>query len=315
MLVLSATSAPAPVPTMALHEGPSARRGSLLPALQPRHPHGLELGAGDARRHRARLPRGIRHGRLEPVLWAVLCQTIVVILALWPQRHRAVEPWLAALILGIMAVHLHVAFTTSRRASPRHPGRRVDRVHADPRARRGDRDGDLVDRALGRLQPARVSKAGIIGSGAGLHPLDGHLDVIGATAIWYSVVLAGGEAIPFDPVTIVEPFGWPLAIVIFLSVMATNTMVVYGMVTSVVNAVPGQRVKFLPTALILGVISIIGATFFGLLNQFTTFLVLIGALFAPVFAIMIADYYIVKRGAYTADILNAERAPTGTSRA
>jgi NCS1 family nucleobase:cation symporter-1 len=82
-------------------------------------------------------------------------------------------------------------------------------------------------------------------------------------------------------------------------------MVVYGMVTSVVNAVPGTRVKFLPTALILGLISIIGATFFGLLNQFTTFLVLIGALFAPVFAIMIADYYIVKRGAYTPDILNA----------
>ena len=53
---------------------------------------------------------------------------------------------------------------------------------------------------------------------------------VGATAIGY-VVLRGGEAIPFDPVTIVEPFGAPFAVVIFLSVMATNTMVVYGMVT------------------------------------------------------------------------------------
>jgi purine-cytosine permease-like protein len=127
---------------------------------------------------------------------------------------------------------------------------------------------------------------------------------VGATAIGY-VVLSGGEAIPFDPVTIVTPFGAPLAIVIFLSVMATNTMVVYGMVTSIVNAQPGRHVKFLPTALIVGVISIIGSTWFGLLGQFTTFLVTIGALFAPVFAIMIADYYIVKRGAYTADILKA----------
>ena len=93
---------------------------------------------------------------------------------------------------------------------------------------------------------------------------------------------------------------------IFLSVMATNTMVVYGMVTTIVNAVPGRaKLKFLPTALIVGIISIIGSTWFGLLNQFTTFLVTIGALFAPVFAIMIADYYIVKRGAYTADILKA----------
>jgi NCS1 family nucleobase:cation symporter-1 len=75
-------------------------------------------------------------------------------------------------------------------------------------------------------------------------------------------------------------------------------------VTTIVNAVPGRsKLKFLPTALIVGVISIIGSTWFGLLNQFTTFLVTIGALFAPVFAIMIADYYIVKRGAYTADIL------------
>lgn len=38
----------------------------------------------------------------------------------------------------------------------------------------------------------------------------------------------------------------------FLSVMATNTMVVYGMVTSVINARPQLRLKFLPTALILG---------------------------------------------------------------
>jgi cytosine/uracil/thiamine/allantoin permease len=73
-----------------------------------------------------------------------------------------------------------------------------------------------------------------------------------------------------------------------------------------VNAVPGvKKLKFLPTALIVGVISIVGATWFGLLDQFTTFLVTIGALFAPVFAIMIADYYIVKRCAYTADILRA----------
>ena len=124
------------------------------------------------------------------------------------------------------------------------------------------------------------------------------------TAIGY-VALHGLEVIPFDPVTIIEPFGAPLAVAIFLSVMATNTMVVYGMVTSVVNALPGKRVRFLPTALVLGVISVIGATFFGLLDQFTTFLVTISALFAPVFAIMIVDYYVIRRGRYGADILSA----------
>ena len=69
------------------------------------------------------------------------------------------------------------------------------------------------------------------------------------------------------------------------------------------NALPGRRIKFLPTAIVLGLISIIGATFFGLLAQFTTFLVTIGALFAPIFAIMIVDYYVIKRSSYDRDIL------------
>ena len=85
--------------------------------------------------------------------------------------------------------------------------------------------------------------------------------------------------------------------------MATNTMVVYGMTTSVVNARVGGRLRFLPTALVLGLISIIGSTWLALLAQFTDFLTVIGAFFVPVFAIMIVDYYLVKRSAYTADIL------------
>ncbi|HEU4467053.1 MAG TPA: cytosine permease, partial [Agromyces sp.] len=241
-----------------------------------------------------------------PVLWAVVCQTIVVILAIFGHEGIArVEPWLAALMLAIMAFIFIVAFTTF--APAEYAGIPVDESIGYTPILVLDVviataiSWTVLSADFNRF--ARDSKAGIVGSGVG-YSLSTIISMsLGATAISY-VVLSGGEAIPFDPVTIVEPFGWPFAIVIFLSVMATNTMVVYGMVTSVVNAVPGTRVKFLPTALILGLISIIGATFFGLLNQFTTFLVLIGALFAPVFAIMIADYYIVKRGAYTPDILH-----------
>jgi len=80
-------------------------------------------------------------------------------------------------------------------------------------------------------------------------------------------------------------FGAPLAVAIFLSVMATNTMAVYGMVTSVVNMTPSRKLNFLPAALILGGIAIVGSTWLALLDQFTAFLTLIGALFIPVFAI------------------------------
>src|SRR5690554_2433187 len=41
----------------------------------------------------------------------------------------------------------------------------------------------------------------------------------------------------------------------------------------------------------------------GLLNHFTDFLVMIGAFFVPVFAIMIVDYYLIKRRSYMSDIL------------
>ena len=86
--------------------------------------------------------------------------------------------------------------------------------------------------------PESYRAACIIGSGVG-YSLSTILSMsLGATAFAF-VILSNREAVPFDPVSIIEPLGWPLAIVIFVSVMATNTMVVYGMVTTVVNAVPG----------------------------------------------------------------------------
>ena len=56
-------------------------------------------------------------------------------------------------------------------------------------------------------------------------------------------------------------------------------------------------------AIVLGGISILGSTWLALLNQFTAFLTVIGALFIPVFAIMIVDYYLVRSRHYGRDIL------------
>jgi cytosine/uracil/thiamine/allantoin permease len=79
------------------------------------------------------------------------------------------------------------------------------------------------------------------------------------------------------------------------------------MTTSIVNASAGRaKLRFLPTALVVGVISIVGSTWLALLDQFTTFLTIIGAFFVPVFAIMIVDYYLITRGSYEPDILRAK---------
>lgn len=297
------------LPTMALTRGPFGTRGSLLPVtanvvILMGWSWVQAMLAGIALDYIVASATGVS----MPVVWAVVCQTIVVVLAIFGHEGIArIEPWLAAIMLAIMAFIFITAFTTFTPVEFQSipvdesigftPLIVLDVVIATAIS------WTVLSADFNRF--AKTSRAGIVGSGVGYSLSTIIAMSLGATAISY-VILEGGEAAAFDPTTIIEPFGWPLAIVIFTSVMATNTMVVYGMVTTVVNAVPGTRVKFLPTALILGLISIIGATFFGLLDQFTTFLVTIGALFAPVFAIMIADYYIVKRGAYTPEILNAK---------
>lgn len=299
------------LPTMALTRGPFGTRGSLLPlaanvVILMGWSWVQAMLAGIALDYIVATMTGFS----SPVVFAVLCQTIVVILAIFGHAGVArVEPWFAAVILAIAAYIFVVAFTTfspsdfgaiAPPAEPFYsPGLAFDVVVATAIS------WTVLSADFNRF--ASSTRAGVIGSGVG-YTLSTVISMsLGATAIGY-VVLLGGEPIPFDPVTIIEPYGALFAVAIFLSVMATNTMVVYGMVTSVVNALPGRRIKFLPTAIALGVISIIGATFFGLLEQFTTFLVTVGALFAPIFAIMIVDYYFVARGSYTADILRARGA-------
>ena len=244
-------------------------------------------------------------GFSSPVLFSVLCQTLVVILAIFGHEGIAkVEPWLAVImlvIIGWIFATAFLAFGPDRfRSIPVDdslgytPTLVLDVVIATAIS------WTVLSADINRL--ARGSRAGVVGSVVG-YTLSTVISMsLGATAIGY-VMLRGGEAVPFDPSVIVAEFGAPLAIVIFVSVMATNSMVVYGMTTSVVNARIGTRLRFLPTALVLGVISIAGSTWLALLDQFTNFLVMIGAFFVPVFAIMIVDYYIVKRAVYTSDIL------------
>jgi len=139
-------------------------------------------------------------------------------------------------------------------------------------------------------------RAGIIGTLLGYTASTVISMTLGATALGY-VFLRGGETTSFASTVILAEFGLPLAVVIFLSVMATNTLVVYGMTMSFENLRPNSN--YLRSALVIGLISIAGATWQGILDRFVSFLFLISALFVPVFAIMIVDYWIRRRGRYS----------------
>jgi NCS1 family nucleobase:cation symporter-1 len=247
-------------------------------------------------------------GFSSPILFSVLCQLLVVCLAIFGHAGIArVEPWLALVILAFMAYIFATAFLSygpaELTAIPVDTGAGWTAVAALDVVIATAISWTVLSAEFNRL--ARSQSAGIVGSGVGYTLSTVLAMTLGATAIGY-VVLDGGKAISFDPTVIVAAFGAPLAVVIFLSVMATNTMVVYGMVSSVVNMVPSRRVTFLPTAIVLGIVSILGSTWLALLNQFTAFLVVIGALFIPVFAVMLVDYYLVRARHYSRDILRGE---------
>lgn len=246
-------------------------------------------------------------GYSNPVLFSVLCETIVVVLAIRGHEGIAkIEPWLAVIMLAIMGWIFYSVFSTF---SP-------VQLNSLPAPEEGALTGGLVlDVVIATAiswtvlsadinRTAKSQKAGIIGSGVGYVLSTVISMTLGATVFAY-VLLQGAEATAFDPGTVVAAFGAPIAVVIFFSVMATNTMAVFGMTTSLVNARAEGNMRFLPAALILGVLSIAGSTFFGLLDSFTNFMMLIGSFFVPVFAVVIVDYYIIARRSYTKDILRA----------
>ncbi|WP_426936474.1 purine-cytosine permease family protein [Brevibacterium sp. LE-L] len=244
-------------------------------------------------------------GFSNPILFSVLCQALVVGLAiLGHEGIEKAEPWFALLILLVMAYVFAVAFTGHSTAEylqiEKDPGLGFTPVLALDIVISTAISWTVLSGDLNRL--AGSQRSGIVGSGLGYITSTVLAMLLGLTAFTFILIDEGAPA-PFDPTALAEEFGWALAIVIFLSVMATNTMVVYGMVNSVVGAQRRTKLKFLPVALILGAISVIGSTWLALLDQYTDFLTMIGAFFVPVFAILIVDYYIIKRGVYTRDIL------------
>ncbi|MFC4224099.1 purine-cytosine permease family protein [Lysinibacter cavernae] len=245
-------------------------------------------------------------GFSNPILFSVLCELVVVALAIFGHEGISkVEPWLGLVILAFMGYVFTVAFTSS-------PIAEYVAIPADKAL--GYTGVVVLDIVISTAiswtvlsaditRFAKTQKGAVLGTGIGYIVSTVLAMTLGVVAISY-VILNGGEAVSFDPTIVVASFGAPLAIVILLSVLATNTMAVYGMVTSIVNAQSKRKIRFLPTALVVGFISIFGSSWLALLDQFTAFLTVIGSLFVPVFAIMIIDYYVINKGFYGKDILN-----------
>lgn len=127
---------------------------------------------------------------------------------------------------------------------------------------------------------------------------------LGATVSGFSILT--GQEQTYDPAVLLAGFGFglPAAIVVFLSVMTTNVMCVYSASLSYLNISP--KTAFWKPALIIGVLSILGSQIPGILDNFQSFLLIIGSVFIPAFAVLIADYFLIHRGQYRVDDLLSE---------
>lgn len=249
----------------------------------------------------------------SPALCAILCQATVVLLALFGHESiERVEPWLALLMCGLIAYIAMVAFThfplTAYHGLPAQPGLGWDRVLVFEVVLATAVSWTVLSADINRL--AVNQRAGMVGSALGYFASTFLAMSVGATAMAY-LVLRGADPVAFAPEELIGAFGVPVALVMVLSVIATNTLVLYGMIATTLGSSVGHRLHFLPVALVLGGISIGGSTLFGLLLRFTDFLAMIGTLFVPLFAIMLADYYRVRRAAPGAEHWEPQRGGRG----
>ena len=149
----------------------------------------------------------------------------------------------------------------------------------------------------------KSTKISLVGTYSGY--LVATMIAMGTGAVVSGLSLMTNVGQTFDPTVLLAEFGFglPAAFVIFASVMTTNIMCVYSSTMSYLNI--HTKSTFWKPALILGIISIIGALYSGILDKFVDWILLIGALFTPVFGIMIADYLVLKKGKYEVDDLLA----------
>jgi len=144
----------------------------------------------------------------------------------------------------------------------------------------------------------RSPRAAVIGTWGGYVAATLIAMGLGATVSTLSVSIGFPQT--YDPTQLLSSFGFglPAALVIFFSVLTTNVMCVYSATLSFMSVRPSS--PFWKPALIIGIVSVLGSLIPGILDQFQTFLLIIGSVFIPIFSLMIVDYFLIDRDQYTA---------------
>ncbi|OES44804.1 purine-cytosine permease family protein [Domibacillus iocasae] len=153
----------------------------------------------------------------------------------------------------------------------------------------------------------KTSMASVAGTYTGY--LLASLLAMGMGAVISGFSILNGMEQTYDPTVLLAQygFGFVAAIVVFCSVVSTNVMALYSAGMSLMNVAP--KADFWKVIAGLGIVCTLGALLKeALMANFYTFILLIATLFIPVFAIILVDYFILKKRYYNAqEILSNER--------
>lgn len=249
-------------------------------------------------------------GYSNVALFTVICETLVVAIAL--RGHRGIEraeKWAAILMLVLAVVVFyalgrHYDFPSLFDMSPQGdmtPGGAFDIVIATAFS--------WIPLAADYNRHCKSVRVAVIGTWSGY--VAATLIAMGLGAAVAGLSVAQGMTATYDPTQLLSQFGFglPAALVIFFSVLTTNVMCVYSATLSYMST--RRRASFWKPAMVIGVITVLGSLIPGILDSFQTFLLIIGSVFIPAFALMIVDYYLLdgRDTRYLPELLLGEHSP------
>ncbi len=227
-------------------------------------------------------------------LFTILCEGLVVLIVL--RGHKGIETTekIAAVLMLILAA---AVFWALNRYYP------IGAVFRQPAAG-GLSAGTALDIVVATAfswiplaadynRHCKTVKAAVWGTWGGYVAATCIAMGLGATVSALSVYT--GMEVTYDPTRLLANFGFglPAALVVFFSVLTTNVMCVYSATLSYMSI--RQQSGFVKPALVIGLISILGSLIPGILERFQDFLLVIGSIFIPAFALMIVDYYLLPK--------------------
>lgn len=116
-----------------------------------------------------------------------------------------------------------------------------------------------------------------------------------------------------DPSTVAAGLGlgWVAFVVIIMSTVTTNLISIYVGAYSLMNVFPKLKLKSTivgigVATILLGIVTLLSGSFY---NAFSVFLGYIGAAFAPLAAILIVDFYIIRKQDYRIELIGDKTGP------